>query len=159
MFANFLFKKPILTIGILMFSIFLMNAWDKLGFLKRDLQTTACHGNLSKLEKSVPVTWKVFCEQNNLAVEITITTIASDDPELKQKLFRHLANDLVTISNLSQPDLLEKIMMIRLRLEHPKMQVNALSEGRYVAKLVNLKSQTHIAEHLQQTVQVNDIAK
>lgn len=142
-----------------MFLIFLMNAWDKLGFLKRDLQTTACHGNIPKLEKSIPVTWKVFCEENNLAVEITVSSIANDDKELKEKMFRHLANDLVSISKLSQTDLLEKIMMVRLRLEHPKLQVNAISEGRYVAKLVNLKSQTHIAEHLQQTVQVNDVAK
>ncbi len=142
-----------------MFSIFLMNAWDKLGFLKRDLQTTACHGNLSKLEKNLPETWKVYCEGNNLAAEIRVVGIASEDKELKEKMYRSLANHLITISNLSQPDLLEKIMMVRLRLEHPKLQVNAISEGRYVVKLSGLKSQAHIAEHLQQTVQVNDVVK
>ncbi len=159
MFVNFLMKKPILMIGLLMFSIFLMNAWDKLGFLKRDLQTTACHGNLSKLEKNLPETWKVYCEGNNLAAEIKVLGIEANDKQLKEKMYRSLANHLMTISTLSQPDLLEKIMMVRLRLDHPKLQVNAISEGRYVAKLIGLKSQSHIAEHLQQTVQVNDVAK
>jgi hypothetical protein len=73
MLWNSLLKKPILAMGIIMFSLFLFQVAkkEKWGiFHNEKLISTPCRGVLIRLEKKVPENWKVFCEGNNLAVEI-----------------------------------------------------------------------------------------
>ncbi len=156
MFANFLIKKPILAIGVLMFAIVWIASGGKNPFFERQaLKSTSCRAVLVKLERRLPADWKLFCEENNLAVEIRESSALKDD-QLRAYLYRQLANALVEIAKSSEPDILEKVFIVRLKLGHPAIVLNAVSEGKYVAKLATLSTPEFISKHLQQTVQVQE---
>jgi hypothetical protein len=160
MFANFLMKKPILVIGVLMFAIFLMHTSGRFPFFDREnLQSTPCHAALIKIQRNTPKEWKIYCESNNLTVEILEKAIHGNPSDLKEQMYRQLANHLVLIARHAQADLMEKILIVRLKHMHPHLEINAITEGRYMVKLAGLSTPQFIAEHLQQTVQVNDIPK
>ena len=74
-------------------------------------------------------------------------------------MYRQLANYLVEIGRASESDILEKVFIVRLKLMHEKMDVNAVTEGKYIVKLSTLTSPDFIREHLQQTVQVKETLK
>ncbi len=158
MFLKLLTKSPMLALGILMiFTVWLSSmGFFELPFGNSKLRPTSCRAAMVKLEKQLPANWKAYCEDNNLTVEIREMQVKADAPEFKAALYRQLANYLVTLARLSQPDILEKVFIIRIKLTHPKLVINAISEGKYVAKLATLASPEFIMDHLKQTVQTKE---
>lgn len=149
-----------LAIGILMFLMVWMSSGGRIPFFEREgVNPTPCKASLIRLEKQVPANWKLLCEGNNLAAEITELASESDPLKLKALLYRQMANHMVMLAKSSQPDILEKVFIVRLRLSHAKLEINAVSEGKYVAKLATLTSPDFIMQHLQQTVQVKETVK
>jgi hypothetical protein len=162
MFWNSLLKKPILTMGIIMFSLFLFQVAkkEKWGIFHNDkLVSTACRGVLIRLEKKVPENWKVFCEGNNLAVEINEIAIAEKATNIKLLMYRQLANHMAYVARLATIDILEKVMFVRFRLTHPDLTINAVTEGKFIVKLATLENPEHIMTHLKSTVQVQETVK
>jgi hypothetical protein len=162
MFWNSLMKKPILTMGIIMFSLFLFQVAkkEKWGIFHNDkLVSTACRGVLIRLEKKVPENWKVFCEGNNLAVEINEIAIAEKATNIKLLMYRQLANHMAYVARLATIDILEKVMFVRFRLTHPDLTINAVTEGKFIVKLATLENPEHIMTHLKSTVQVQETVK
>ena len=157
MLWNSLLKKPIFAIGCIMFGLFLYQVGTKENwFGKRRFETTSCTGVVAKLEKNIPGNWKIFCEGNNLAVEINENSIPENDPNYKSLLYRQLANHMAYVARNSTLDILEKVMFVRLRLHHPKLQIDAVTEGQYIVKLATLEKPEHIMAHLKATVQVKE---
>jgi hypothetical protein len=162
MFWNSLMKKPILTMGIIMFSLFLFQVAkkEKWGIFHNDkLISTACRGVLIRLEKKVPENWKVFCEGNNLAVEIKEIAIPEKATNIKLLMYRQLANHMAYVARLATIDILEKVMFVRFRLTHPDLTINAVTEGKFIVKLATLENPEHIMTHLKSTVQVQETVK
>jgi hypothetical protein len=162
MLWNSLMKKPILVIGLILFGLFLMQVSNKEKwgiFHNPKLIPTSCRAALVKIEKKTPANWKVFCEGNNLAVEIVETIIPKEASDLKVLMYRQLANHMSFIARSSQTDILEKVDFVRFKLIHPKLEVNAVTEGKFIIKLATLDSPEHIMTHLQSTVQVQDTLK
>ncbi len=160
MFLKLLFKSPMLSLGILMFVTVGLGASGLLPiFDNPKLKPTSCRAALVKIEKGIPQNWKVSCDDNNLTVLIREMQVKKDEKELKAALYRQLANYLVELARVSQNDILEKVFFIRMEIDHPRMTINAVSEGQYVAKLATLNSPQFIMDHLKQTVQVKDVAK
>ncbi len=155
-------KKPILTMGIIMFSLFLFQVAkkEKWGIFHNDkLVSTACRGVLIRLEKKVPENWKVFCEGNNLAVEINEIAIGEKATNIKLLMYRQLANHMAYVARLATIDILEKVMFVRFRLTHPDLTINAVTEGKFIVKLATLENPEHIMTHLKSTVQVQETVK
>ena len=155
-------KKPILTMGIIMFSLFLFQVAkkEKWGIFHNDkLISTACRGVLIRLEKKVPENWKVFCEGNNLAVEIKEIAIPEKATNIKLLMYRQLANHMAYVARLATIDILEKVMFVRFRLTHPDLTINAVTEGKFIVKLATLENPEHIMTHLKSTVQVQETVK
>lgn len=155
-------KKPILTMGIIMFSLFLFQVAkkEKWGIFHNDkLVSTACRGVLIRLEKKVPENWKVFCEGNNLAVEINEIAIPEKATNIKLLMYRQLANHMAYVARLATADILEKVMFVRFRLTHPDLIINAVTEGKFIVKLATLENPEHIMTHLKSTVQVQETVK
>ncbi len=155
-------KKPVLVMGVVMFSLFLYQVAkkEKWGiFANEKLISTSCKGVLVGLEKRVPQNWNVFCEGNNLAVEIKEVTIPEKAANLKPLMFRQLANHMAFVARSSTVDILEKVLFVRFRLEHPQLQVDAVTEGKFIVKLATLEKPEHIISHLQTTVQVKETPK
>lgn len=160
MFLKLLFKSPMLSLGILMLLTVALGANGFLPiFSNPKLKPTSCRAALVKIEKAIPQNWKVSCDDNNLTVLIRELQVKEDAQELKAALYRQMANYLVELARISQADILEKVFFIRMEIDHPKMTINAVSEGQYVAKLATLSSPQFIMDHLKQTVQVKDVAK
>lgn len=162
MLWNSLMKKPILVMGIIMFSLFLFNVSRKNPwgiFHNEKLISTSCRGALVRLEKKVPENWKVFCEGNNLAVEIKEIAIPPKAANIKLLMYRQLANHMAYVARLATTDILEKVMFVRFRLTHPDLIINAVTEGKYIVKLATLENPEHIMTHLKSTVQVKETTK
>lgn len=162
MIWNYLMKKPVLAIGVILFGLFIMQvARDKKWglFNNEKLIPSSCRAALIKLEKKIPANWKIFCEGNNLAVEINEVAVPKDATNLRPLMYRQLANHMSFIARSSTPDILEKVFIIRIKLAHPKMDINAVTEGKFIVKLVTLESPEYIMTHLQSTVQVKETLK
>lgn len=156
-----LMKNPILMIGIISFSLFIYYATSKGKLGRREaLMPTSCKALRVKLDRRIPANWKSECEGNNLAVEITLPREEKVlDKDLSAYLYRHLANDMISIAKNSPSDNLERTDFVRVRINHPDRQINALTEGKYLTKLATMKDKRLIAEHLKLTVQVQEITK
>jgi hypothetical protein len=159
-----LMKNPILAIGILLFSIFMMNLARQKNFWNsrvEGLRPTSCRAVLVKLDRRIPANWNTKCEGNNLAVLISVQD-KEDWPygkELQKFLYRTLANHMVHIARNSPTDNLERTDIIRIRLVHENLSINAVTEGKFIVKLATLKGSGFIAQHLKATVQIKESPK
>lgn len=111
------------------------------------------------LEKRVPATWDIECDADNLTVVIQTELKVAEAKNLKAALYRELANHLIFISKNTLNESLERTLMVRVHMVHPVMEINALTEGQYIAKLAYMKKPEFIANHLKATVQVQDKTK
>jgi hypothetical protein len=155
-------KKPVLMIGIIMFLLFLYQvaSKEKWGiFANSKLIPTSCRGVLVGLERRIPENWKVFCEGNNLAVEIKELAIPEDVENIRPLLYRQLANHMAFLARNSANDILEKVFFVRFHLVHDKMTIDAVTEGKFIVKLSTLENSEHIMTHLKSTVQVKETVK
>lgn len=145
-----------------MFGLFLSQVarQEKWGiFHNEKLTSTSCKGALVRIEKKIPANWKAFCEGNNLAVEIEEGAIPRDATNLRVLMYRQLANHMSFIARSSTPDILEKVFFVRFKLMHPRLTINAVTEGKFIVKLLTLETPEHIMTHLQSTVQVKETTK
>lgn len=155
-------EKPILAIGLIMFGLFLYQVGtdQKWSIFSNDkLIPTSCKGVLVKLEKGIPENWKAFCEGNNMAIEINEVTIPPGASNLRTLMYRQLANHMSFVARNSHSDILEKVFFVRFKLTHPKMIINAVTEGKFIVKLKTLDTPDHIMAHLKSTVQVKEDIK
>lgn len=159
---RYLMQKPVLAIGLIMFGLFIYQVArdQKWGiFHNEKLIATSCKAVIVRLEKKVPANWKVFCEGNNLAVDIEEIAIPPEATNLKTLMYRQLANHMTFVARNSHADILEKVYFVRFKLEHPKMVINAVTEGKFIVKLATLETPEHIMTHLKTTVQVKEDVK
>ncbi|MES2527497.1 MAG: hypothetical protein V4598_10435 [Bdellovibrionota bacterium] len=162
MLWNSLMKNPVLTLGIILFGMFLYQvaSKEKWGIFHNDkLISTSCRAVVIQLEKKIPANWKAFCEGNNLAVEINEIAVPPKATHLEALMYRQLANHMSFIARTTHPDMLEKVFFVRFRLSHEKMDINAVTEGKFIVKLATLESPEHIMTHLKSTVQVKQTIK
>lgn len=150
-------------VGILLMSIFLMNAFMDKGLWNRDkLNPTSCKAVLVKLDRRIPGNWTTSCDGNSLNLAIRHTSLKNEPKELdkvRQIVYRELANSLVLLATNSPTDNLERTDWISIRYVHPILEVGALSEGKYVVKFSTIKNKEMLKRHLQATVQVKELIK
>jgi hypothetical protein len=156
-------KNPIFMIGVLLMSILIMNLYRQGKFnYKESLTPTSCRAVLVKLDRRIPVSWSTECDGNNLNViiqkEFKVRN-EGDLDDLRAVLYRELANDFVSLASNSPSDNLERTQYVSIKIVHPRMEIGALSEGRYVVKFATLTDQRLLMEHLEQTVQVQERVK
>jgi hypothetical protein len=171
---NLITKKPLLGMGILMMIVFIMemHRQGKINWFERKgLNPTSCSAVIVPLKKKTPASWKVFCEDNNLALIMDESSLSTKSSELakntkrkisrlfilKKLLYNQMANHLMFVSQSSPEETLSRVLFIRLSLITPEITINALSEGKHISKLRNLSKPEFIALHLKATVQVQEV--
>ena len=159
-----LIQNPILMIGILLFSIFIMDLNRKGVFDKKNqrLKTDSCHAGIVRLKKRIPANWKLHCENTNLIIDIVSSLQGKDftkSDNMKAAVYRTMANDLKFVANNIFSDNLERTPFIILKYTGQNFDVRAISSGENMAILGNLTNTTHIADHLKQTVQIKESFK
>jgi hypothetical protein len=166
---RWMMNNPIFMIGVILMGLFITSQVREGGLgYKESLMPTSCKAVLVMLDRRIPETWTTRCRGNNL----NITIKKSMDPAyeegmdeeqklqmLRQLLYRELANDLITIAKNSPTDNLERTDYISLRLVHSKLEIGALTEGRFVVKFSTITNTNLILEHLKETVSVQETLK
>jgi len=147
-------------------SIFLFQLRDQGFFKKRASQMlpTSCKAVKVRLDKYYHKTWNIECNENNLVLEIPVDKkIVSHDLKepklLRATMYKALANSYISVSKYAPQDSLERTMIISLRLIHPHMTLNSISEGKHVLNLKNMKNFKNISAHIQKTIQVQEVTK
>jgi len=159
-----LLSKPILVIGIIFVAIVIMD-WRNRGklFSRPKIIPTSCRAVIVMLERRIPGTWKVECEGENLAVLIDEVKYSNDAElsilDIRGKLYRTMANNFIHIARNSPQETLERLAIVRLRIAHSRLVINAVAYGKDVVRLSNLHSPQLISEHLKATVQVKETLK
>lgn len=142
-------KKPLLAIGILLFTILMMDFARRGIFFKNEKYiATSCKSAIVMLEKRAPSTWEIDCDANVLVVSIETDLKTQKEDMLQTALYRQLANHIIFIAKNSLNESLERTTMVRVRMLHPKYELNALSEGKYIARLATMNKPEFIAEQL-----------
>ena len=164
MASKLLTKYPILVVGILLMTLFLFQLRDK-GFFqsrKEGMATSSCRAVRVMLDKRIPSNWSSSCQGNNLIVSINLAIedkSFKDVENLRAIMYREMANDLILIAKNSPSDSLERTDIISIQMKHSLIDINAISEGRFLVKLSTIKSAELIKEHLKATVQVKELKK
>lgn len=143
-------------------AIFLMTNWKKLfSNYGEKLKPTSCKALMVKLERRIPKDWQAKCEGNNLAVEYNLkfpNNFRKDVPNpMRQFIYRDMANTLSIIAKNSPEDNLERTDIVRLRVQTEILTINAVTEGKMLAKLYHLTDPKLISQHLKATVQVQEV--
>ncbi|WP_372654052.1 hypothetical protein [Halobacteriovorax sp.] len=164
MASKLLTKYPILMVGLLLMALFLFQLRDK-GLLqsrRESMTASSCKAVGVMLNKRIPSNWSSSCKGNNLIVSINLAIDEGsykDVENLRAIMYRDLANDLILIAKNSPSDSLERTDIVRVRMNHSKFEINAITEGRFLIKLSTIKSTDLIKEHLKATVQVKETKK
>jgi len=143
MFISKLLKSPILVIGILFFTIFIFDLRSRKGalFQREKVMANSCRSALVMLDKRIPKTWKTSCKQDNLAIEMPseAETKKIAKEKIKHFMYRELANHLIFIAKNAFTDSLERVMIVSLKLSSDHMDLNAVTEGKYIVKFKTMK--------------------
>ncbi len=163
MIFKWMMKNPMFIIGVILMGLFLTSQFREGGTgYKESLTPTSCKAVLVKLDRRIPATWSASCLGNNLNIIIQKDFMPPEKDNLEQlrvMLYNDLANDIIHIAKSSPLDNLELTEMVSIRTKHPKLEIGAMTEGRFIVKFATLENLDLIKEHLKQTVQVQEISK
>ena len=163
MFSYFI-KKPILSIGILFFIIFLFQLQKSGYFEKRRkvFSAASCTAVVVKLKKIVTNKWSLECtghfaeRTDTLEAKVKVTPPSTDELPTKNFAYREMANNLAFISKNSPIDNLERLSWVKISIILPKGQADGVIKGISLSKMRTLKTQEGLIGHLQNSVTVKD---
>jgi len=147
-------------------AIFLFQLRDKGFFTKRanSMIPTSCKSVMVRLAKYMNESWEMKCNGNNLLIETYVDPKVIDyklrDPKaLREKMYKALANSYSSVSRYSAEDSLSRTNIISLRLIHPFLTLNSMSEGKHVVNIKNMKNLSNLSRHFEQTIRVQEVTK
>lgn len=155
-------KYPMLVIGIVLFSLFLMDEhtakwWNQ--FSNRLIPST-CQAVKDRVSAKAPKNWAMDCQGTELLIlNVTEDKKLAKTPVLRKYLYRQLANTYVNLAQISNPETLEQLPNLKIIMHHPQMKIESRSDGESVVQFIKLKEQAAIIRHLGTTVKVKEIIK
>ena len=162
MFSYFI-KKPILSIGILFFIIFLFQL-NKSGYFEKRrkvFSAASCTAVVVKLKKIVNEDWSLECighfadRTDTLEIKIR-SNIAADKLTPKAIAYKEMANQLSYVAHHAPSDNLERLSWVKISIILPQGQADGVIKGMSLSKMKTLKTQQGMMNHLQSSVSVKD---
>lgn len=163
MFKYFI-KKPILSIGILFFIIFLFQL-NKSGYFEKRrkvFSAASCTAVVVKLKKVVDNSWTLECSghfaerTDTLEVRVNLLPLPNSKISSKAYAYREMANKLSFISKNAPNDNLERLSWVKISIILPDGQADGVVNGMLLSKMRTLKTQEGLMGHLQNSVNVKD---
>jgi len=153
-------KYPALIMGIIMFVIFLSDPktkdyWNK---QKRRFIPSTCDAIIGRSGDKLDKSWKLECPGTKLLL-ITIPFEERDGdkfPETRQKIYKTLANSLLKISQVTNPEAMEQLLVLKIIVESERLKVLAQTDGEAVVGFKTKKNHKELAEHLKLTVKIKE---
>ena len=163
---QFFIKKPIFSIGVLVFVIFLFQLNQMGYFEKRNkvFTTASCNAILVKIDRIKPKEWVTECS-GHFADQTDTLSVSSPfnvtDPKIDIKIFayREMANHLSFLAKNAPTDNLEKLSWVKISVIHSKGQADGITSGRLLAKMRTVQTNEGLMEHLRNSVKVKDTFK
>ena len=161
---SYLIKKPILSIGILFFIIFLFQL-NKSGYFEKRrkvFSAASCTAITVKLKKIVDNKWNLECtghfadRTDTLEVKINIESDPNNQLSPKTLTYREMANNLSFISKNAPSDNLERLSWVKISIILQQGQADGVVSGMALSKMRTLKTQEGLMGHLQNSVSVKD---
>lgn len=153
-------KYPVLIIGIVLFVLYLLDPktseyWSK--HSRRFIPST-CDALVDRTEPKADDEWSFYCPGTQLLIIKIPTTVSEDEkfPETRVRMYKQLANSLVKLAQISNPETMEHLQNIKVILEHPRLKILAKTDGNAINKFLGMSDQEKIAEHLKLTVKIKE---
>lgn len=153
-------KYPVLIIGIIFFTLYLLDPktseyWSK--HSRRFIPST-CDALVDRAEPKADEDWSFSCPGTQLLIlKIPVSEIKDEKfPATRVRAYKLLANSLVKLSQISNPETMEFLQNIKVILEHSRLKVLAKTDGNAVNKFIGMTDQDKIAEHLKLTVKIKE---
>jgi hypothetical protein len=155
-------KYPMLVIGIILFSLFIMDEntskwWNS--FSTRFIPST-CNAVKERIAPKAPNNWTIECPGTELLIlNVSQNKQSPSTAMLRKYLYRELANTYVNFAKFSNPETLSQLQNLKVNIDHPQMKIESISDGEAVVKFITMKDQNMIIRHLGATVKVKEIIK
>lgn len=155
-------KYPMLVIGIVLFSLFVMDEntskwWNS--FSSRFIPNT-CQSVKERVIKKAPKNWSIECPGTELLIlTISDNTQIAKTSVLRKYLYRQLANSYVNFAQFSNPETLEQLQHLKISMNHPQITLESKSDGESVVAFLKLKNKEQIIKHLGTSVKVKEVIK
>lgn len=153
-------KYPVLTIGIILFIIYLQDPstakfWKN---YKSKFIPSTCNSVMDRVGPKTPSGWEMECPGTQLLIiSIEHSDVKRDYPILRRDMYRELANSYVNLARFSNPETLEYLQFVEIHMIHPELKIISKTDGLAVVELLKKKTQKDISEHIKLTVKVKEI--
>lgn len=153
-------KYPVLVIGIILFVLYLLDPktseyWSK---QSRRFIPSTCDALVDRTEPRADKEWNFNCPGTQLLIIKIPVELEGEEkfPEIRKAMYKKLANSIVKLSQISNPETMEYLENIKIILEHPRLKILAKTDGNAVNKFLKITDKTKIAEHLKLTVKIKE---
>ena len=151
-------KYPVLAVGVILFTLYITNPktkeyWDNHA---KKFVPNSCEAVKERILKKEAKRWKLECPGTvRLIVKVDLTKRAKKVNIITQ--YRELANTLVNIGKLANPETLSYLKVVEVYLRSDITEIKAVTNGQALVELAQKKSQDAIAKHLKMTVKTQEI--
>ena len=153
-------KYPVLVIGVVLFTLFLMDPktatwWAK---QKRRYIPSTCDAIVDRSGKKMDSSWELECPGTKLLiVTIPYTENPGDKfPLTRQKMYKTLANAFLKISQVTNPEAMEHLLVLKIIVKSDRLSVLGQTDGEAVVEFKNKKNHKEVADHLKLTVKIKE---
>ena len=159
MFWKNAMKYPALIAGMIMFTIFILdpktkNWWNKMQ--GRYIPST-CRALADRVESKAPSEWSIECPSTSrLVLNVDFSETFQNPTQLRSAIYRSMANNLKRFALVANPETLQNLETLEVRMNNDKIQVWGQTDGQAMVKLRGINSQKEMAEHLELTVKVKE---
>ncbi len=154
------FKYPVLIIGIVLFGLYLNDPktseyWAK---QSRRFIPSTCDALVDRTAPRAPKAWHFNCPGTQLLILRISYEAPADEkfPMTRQKMYKLLANSLVKLAQISNPETMENLINLKVIVENKRINILAKTDGSAVVKFLKLAGKDQIAEHLKLTVRTKE---
>jgi len=153
-------KYPVLITGIIMFALFLSDPktqeyWEK---QKRKYIPSNCDAIVSRSAHKADKSWSFECPGTELLiVKIPYEERDGDKfPQTRKKMYKTLANSLMTLSRITNPETMEKLKVLKVLIESDRLKIMGKTDGEAVVQYKDKKGHADFSEHLKLTVKIKE---
>ena len=154
------FKYPVLIIGIVLFGLYLNDPKTSIYWQKQSRRfiPSTCDALVSRTKSKVPSEWNLNCPGTQLLIiRIPYESANSEKfPITRVNMYKLLANSLVKLAQISNPETMENLGNLKLILENKRLKILARTDGSAVTKFLKLSGKEDISEHLRLTVKTKE---
>ena len=130
---------------------------------KQKFVASSCQATLVKLNKRIPKSWSAKCSGDfrnrsdtlYVVINYQIKNPPKENKKYKILLYRELANFLFSVASKSPNDNLEQISVVKIHIKTEKAELIASTKGKYLSKIITIKSTQILKEHLKTTVNID----